>query len=98
MEVDEAFFLESFKGKRQMPRKSRERGGKAEMRALTEQIQVLIARDRQVAEVDAVLIGQVSRGRLAPIRTAGERTRLRRRLSQIRTVQRTTPDRSPLSS
>jgi transposase-like protein len=56
VEVDEAFFLESFKRKRQMPRKSRKRGGKAEKPGLSaEQIPVLIARDRQGAEADAVL-------------------------------------------
>jgi len=57
VEGDETFILESFKGKRSgMPRKSRKRGGKSARRGLsTEQIPVLVARDRQGATTDAVL-------------------------------------------
>jgi transposase-like protein len=56
VEVDEIFFLESFKGKRNLPRPPRKRGGKAKKRGLSkEQIPVLIARDRHGSHVDAVL-------------------------------------------
>lgn len=49
IEVDETFFLQSFKGMKrgQMPRKARKRGGVAKKRGLSkEQIPVLVARDR----------------------------------------------------
>jgi transposase-like protein len=57
VEADETFILESFKGKRtDLPRKSRKRGGKASKRGLsTEQIPVIVARDRTGATIDAVL-------------------------------------------
>jgi len=57
VEADETFILESFKGKRsEMPRASRKRGGKAKKRGLsTEQIPVLVARDRNGVTTDAVL-------------------------------------------
>jgi transposase-like protein len=56
-EADEAFFLESFKGKKQaMPRKARKRGGKASKRGLSaEQIPVLICRDRSGSTTDFIL-------------------------------------------
>lgn len=55
-EVDETFFLESFKGQRKLPRAPRKRGGKAKKRGLSkEQIPVLIARDRHGRHIDAVL-------------------------------------------
>ena len=48
VEADETFILESFKGKRRdLPRASRKRGGKAAKRGLSaEQIPVIVARDR----------------------------------------------------
>ncbi len=47
VEADETYFLESFKGSRNLPRPARKRGGKAAKRGLSdEQIPVLIARDR----------------------------------------------------
>ena len=57
VESDETFVLESYKGKRcGMPRKARKRGGSAAKRGLsTEQIPVIITRDRQGATTDAVL-------------------------------------------
>lgn len=57
VESDETFVLESYKGKRSgMPRKARKRGGSAAKRGLsTEQIPVIITRDRQGATTDAVL-------------------------------------------
>ncbi len=56
VEVDETFFRESFKGTRQLLRRPRKRGGKADKPGLSaEQIPVLIARDRQGSEADAVL-------------------------------------------
>jgi transposase-like protein len=57
VEGDETFILESFKGKRsEIPRKSRKRGGKSVKRGLsTEQIPVIVARDRAGATIDAVL-------------------------------------------
>jgi transposase-like protein len=56
-EADEAFFLESFKGKKQaMPRTSRKRGSKACKRGLSdEQIPVLICRDRTGSTTDFIL-------------------------------------------
>ncbi len=54
--ADETDFLESFKGRRNLPRPARQRGGKAAKRGLSdEQIPVLIARDRTTATTDAVL-------------------------------------------
>ncbi len=51
-EADETYFLESFKGRRQL-------GGKAKKRGLSsEQIPVLVARDRHGAVIDAVLQDQ----------------------------------------
>lgn len=56
VEADETYFLESFKGGRDLPRPPRKRGGKAAKRGLSdEQIPVLIARDRTTATTDAVL-------------------------------------------
>lgn len=56
VEADETYFLESFKGRRDLPRPARKRGGKAAKRGLSEeQIPVLIARDRTPATTDAVL-------------------------------------------
>src|SRR5437868_616148 len=57
VEADETFILESFKGKRRdLPRASRKRGGKAAKRGLSaEQIPILVARDRSGATTDAVL-------------------------------------------
>jgi transposase-like protein len=58
-EADETYFLESFKGRRQLPRPARKRGGKALRRGLSrEQIPVLVARDRHGAVTDAVLPDQ----------------------------------------
>lgn len=56
-EADEAFFLESFKGKKQaMPRAPRKRGSKASKRGLSdEQIPVLICRDRTGNTTDFIL-------------------------------------------
>ena len=56
-EADEAFFLESFKGrKKAMPRASRKRGGKAATPGLSdEQIPVLICRDRTGSTTDFIL-------------------------------------------
>ena len=57
VEADETFILESFKGKRRgLPRAARKRGGKASKRGLSsEQIPVMVARDRSGATMDAVL-------------------------------------------
>jgi len=57
VEADETFILESFKGKRgELARPARKRGGKASKRGLSsEQIPVLVARDRSGATIDAVL-------------------------------------------
>ena len=56
IETDETFFLESYKGKRKLPRPARSRGGKAAKRGLSaEQIPVLIARDRTKATTDEIL-------------------------------------------
>jgi len=56
VEADETYFLESHKGERHLPRPARKRGGKASKRGLSsEQIPVLIARDRNRITLDAVL-------------------------------------------
>jgi transposase len=56
IEADETYFLESYKGKRDLPRPARKRGGVAAKRGLSEeQIPVLIARDRSAHTTDAVL-------------------------------------------
>jgi transposase-like protein len=57
VESDETFILESYKGKRSdMPRASRKRGGKATKRGISsEQIPVIVVRDRTGATLDAVL-------------------------------------------
>ena len=56
--ASETFFLESFKGQRHLPRIARKRGGKAAKRGLsTEQIPVLVVRDRHGETADFVLQG-----------------------------------------
>ncbi len=57
VEADEMFILESFKGKRGgLSRKARKRGGKASKRGMSsEQIPVIVARDRAGATIDGVL-------------------------------------------
>jgi transposase-like protein len=56
-EVDETYFLLSFKGKRQgLDREPRKRGGHASKRGLSqEQVPVLVARDRSGATMDCVV-------------------------------------------
>jgi transposase-like protein len=55
-EADETMFLLSFKGQRTLPRKARQRGGKAVKRGLShEQVPVLVARDRSGVTADCVL-------------------------------------------
>jgi transposase-like protein len=56
-EVDETYFLLSFKGKRQgLDRKPRKRGGRASQRGLShEQVPVLVARDRSGVTMDCVV-------------------------------------------
>ena len=56
VEADEAYFLQSFKGQRGLPRPARKRGGKAEKPGVSkEQIPVLVARDRSGETFDRVL-------------------------------------------
>jgi len=53
VEADETFFLESFKGQRQLPRPPRKRGGSARKRGLSaEQIPVLVVQDRSGQHAD----------------------------------------------
>jgi transposase-like protein len=56
-EVDETYFLLSFKGKRQgLDREPRKRGGKASRRGLShEQVPVLVARDRSGVTMDCIV-------------------------------------------
>ena len=55
-EADETYFLESFKGQKELLRPARKRGGKAKLPGTSsEQIPVLIARDRNGETFDAVL-------------------------------------------
>jgi transposase-like protein len=65
-EADETFFLESFKGKRHLPRKARKRGGKAKRGTSTEHIPVLVVRDRDGATADFRLTG-VSAKEMEPV-------------------------------
>ena len=56
VEADETFFLESHKGDHHLERPARKRGGKASQRGLSsEQIPVIIVRDRKGHTTDAVL-------------------------------------------
>lgn len=56
VEADETYFLESFKGRRPLPRPARHRGGSAGKRGLSaEQIPVLVVEDRQGHHFDAVI-------------------------------------------
>lgn len=56
VEADETYFLESHKGERHLPRPPRKRGGVAKKRGLSsEQIPVVVVRDRSTATTDAVL-------------------------------------------
>lgn len=56
VEADETYFLESFKGRRDLPRRARHRGGSAAKRGLSaEQIPVLVVEDREGHHFDAVL-------------------------------------------
>jgi len=65
-EADETFFLESFKGQRHLPRKARKRGGKAKRGTSSEQIAVLVVRDRDGATADFRLTG-VSAKEMEPV-------------------------------
>ena len=56
VEFDETYFLESQKGSRHLDRKPRKRGGTASKRGISsEQIAVLVARDRSNNTMDAIL-------------------------------------------
>ena len=67
VEADETYFLESFKGRRSLPRPARRRGGVAGSRGLSsEPIPVLIVRDRNGAITDAVL-PNLSKAAIAPV-------------------------------
>ncbi len=71
VEADETFFLESFKGSRNLGRTARKRGGKATKRGLSaEQIPVLIARDRHGEMTDEVRTGTNLIGHSWTLRTS----------------------------
>lgn len=56
IEADETFFLESFKGQRNLPRAARRRGGVSKTRGTgPDQIPVLVVRDRAGATADFIL-------------------------------------------
>jgi len=64
-EADEMYVLESHKGSRTLDRAPRKRGGKATKRGISsEQVCVLVARDREGRTIDAV----VGKGALTPQR------------------------------
>ncbi len=64
-EADETYFLESFKGQRNLPRPPRKRGGKASKRGLsTEQTPVLITRDRTGATLNAIFSSPSSKANI----------------------------------
>lgn len=71
VEADETFFLESFKGQRQLPRPARKRGGVGRTRGTGgDQIPVLIVRDRSRATAHFVLkkvTAQTVSSALAPL-------------------------------
>lgn len=68
VEADETFFLESFKGQRRLLRAPRKRGGKAKQRGTSsEQIPVLIVRDRHRATADFRLAGCDAKAIEAPL-------------------------------
>ena len=74
VEADETFFLESFKGQRDLPRPARRRGGTAQRKGFTaEQIPVLVVRDRsgqhadfRLEKLNAAHVGAVLRPLLDP--------------------------------
>jgi len=56
VEADETFFLESFKGQRNLPRPARKRGGVGKTRGTSaDQIPVLVVRDRHQSTVSTIL-------------------------------------------
>jgi transposase-like protein len=55
VEADETYFLESFKGQRELPRQARDRGRCAKTRLSVEQIPVLVVQDRQGTHYAVVL-------------------------------------------
>ena len=56
VEFDETYFLESHKGERHLKRAPRKRGGKATQRGISsEQVAVLVARDRNSNTADSIL-------------------------------------------
>ena len=56
VEFDETYFLESHKGEHNLKRPPRQRGGKAKKRGISsEQIAVLVVRDRNANTMDAIL-------------------------------------------
>jgi transposase-like protein len=56
VEADETYFLQSFKGQRELPRPARRRGGVSRTRGTgPEQIPVLVVRDRSGATADFIL-------------------------------------------
>lgn len=56
VEADETYFLESFKGQRQLSRPARKRGGKAAKKGTSkEQVPVLVVRDRHGETADCIL-------------------------------------------
>jgi transposase-like protein len=62
-EIDETYFLESYKGTKVCHRPSRKRGGKSQTPGLSaEQIPVIIVRDRGKQTCDAVLTDRSARG------------------------------------
>ena len=69
-EADETYFLLSFKGKRSdLGREPRKRGGKASQRGLsTEQVPVLVARDRSGVTLDCILKGKDSESLTAALK------------------------------
>lgn len=53
VEADETFFLESFKGQRQLPRPARKRGGRAKSKGMSDElVPVLVVRDRSGQHAD----------------------------------------------
>jgi len=56
IEADETFFLEEFKGQRELNRPARQRGGVGRTRGTgADQIPVLIVRDRHLATANFIL-------------------------------------------
>jgi len=74
VEADETFFLESFKGQRELPRPARKRGGRAKSKGMSDElVPVLVVRDRsgqhadfQLERLNGIHVGNVLKPLIDP--------------------------------